>query len=127
MDAGWDGTVVRSRWSPLDTARGGCRRHPQRAPFSRPRPLSGDQPDPLARLPVDTYRHRLGNVETRGPLAKRDVKQRGAKNGESENSETKSQGSPCATPLIARGTPSRFCEPENRGACRRGSNCLKNG
>ena len=46
MDAGRDGTVVRSRWSPLDTARGRCRRHPQRAPFSRPLPLSGDQPDP---------------------------------------------------------------------------------
>ena len=32
MDAGRDGTVVMSRWSPLDTARGRCRRHPQRAP-----------------------------------------------------------------------------------------------
>ena len=41
---------------------------------------------PVARPPLDTYyRRRLGNVETRGPLAKRAVEQRGAKNGESEN------------------------------------------
>ena len=40
---------------------------------------------PVARLPLDTYWGRLGNVEMRGPVAKRAVKQRGAKNGESEN------------------------------------------
>ena len=52
---------------------------------------SGQQPDPVARLPVDTYRRRLGNVETRGPKVKKAVKQRGAKNGESENPQTKSR------------------------------------
>ena len=38
-----------------------------------------------ARLPVDTYQRELGNVETRGPLAKWAVNQLGAKNGEWEN------------------------------------------
>ncbi len=30
----------------------------------------------VARLPLDTYRRGLGNVETRGPKAKRSVKQK---------------------------------------------------
>ncbi len=38
------------RQEPLESARHRARAmspaHPQRAPFSRPRPLSGDQPDP---------------------------------------------------------------------------------
>ena len=55
---------------------------------------------PVPRLPLDTYRRRLGNVETRGPLAKRAVKQRGAKNGESENSETKSRGPRAQPPWL---------------------------
>ena len=77
VDAGRDGTVVMSRWSPLDTARGRCRRHPQRAPsYGRYRCLVISR-TPVVRLLLDTYRRRLGNVETRGPLAKRAVKQRG--------------------------------------------------
>ena len=92
VDAGRDGTVVMSRWSPLDTARGRCRRHPQRAPsYGRCRCLAFSRTF-VARLPVDTYRHGLGNVETRVPEANRAVKQRAAKNGESENQETKSRG-----------------------------------
>ena len=55
---------------------------------------------PVARLPLYTYRRRLGNVETRGPLAKRAVKQRGAKNGESENPETKSRGPRAQPPWL---------------------------
>jgi len=56
-----------SRWSPLDTARGRCRRHPQRAPpYGRCRCLVISR-TPVARLPLDTYRRELGNVELGGP------------------------------------------------------------
>ncbi len=54
----------------------------------------------VARLPVNTYRRRLGNVEMRGPLAKWAVKQRGAKNGESENPETKTWGGRAQPPWL---------------------------
>ncbi len=98
-EASWmpDGTVAGSRWNSLHSARGRCRRQPLRAPFSRPLPPSGSQPDPVARLPMHTCRRGLGNVETRGPEAKWAVKQRGAKLRESENPRTKSRA-PLAQP-----------------------------
>ncbi len=67
---------------------------------------------PVARLPLDTYRRRLGNVETREPLAKRAVKQCAAKNGESENSEMKSRG-PRAQPPWLHAAP-RVDSPNRR-------------
>ena len=39
----------------------------------------------MARLPLDTYRRELGNVDTRGAEQDSAVNQLTAKNGESEN------------------------------------------
>ena len=83
-------TAVRSRPSPPDTPRARCRWHPQRAPFSRP--LSGDQSDPGGPASDGYLPAAVRKCRTRGPLAKRAVKQRGAKNGESENPQKKSRG-----------------------------------
>ena len=101
MDAVGDGTVVRSRWSPLNTPPKGdvAGTHNGFRSHGHDRCLVISR-TPVARLPLDTYRRRLGNVETRGPEAKRAVKQRGTKNGESENPETKSRGGRAQPPWL---------------------------
>ena len=69
---------------------------PTRALFSRPRPLSGNQPDPRGPVSAGYLPAPVRKCRNAGPKAKMAVKQRGAKNG----------------------------EPENRGACSRGRNPL---
>ena len=64
---------------PLDTARGRCRRHPQRAPsYGRCRCLVISRTTGV-RLPLDTYRGALGNVELGGPRRKRLLNNAGCK------------------------------------------------
>ena len=79
------GTAVMSRWSPPTPLDGdvagthnGLRSHGHGRCLVISRTL-------VARLPLDTYRRELGNVDTREPEQDLAVNQLAAKNGESEN------------------------------------------
>ena len=75
--------------SPPDIARGRCRRHPQRSPFSRPLPLSGNPLLPDAPGPASGgyLPERFPKRRKRVPGCNQAVKQADSKNGERENPE----------------------------------------